>query len=180
MNPRLQFQCGNLCIGTIRYDSASELSARAEEAGQFFVVGDSSSAKESYLLRARNTSSKLESHCALFVSEPSIEPQLFFLDNNANECLLGFDEEVNRVSFLDLRCLERIQLLGHFYCFVAPPNLPTVLAIYELGVVAISRVGGVAWKCSTGDVVTEYDIGNEQIILTCADGTQTVHDMMQP
>ena len=94
-------------------------------------------------------------------------PQLLLQDPQVglmvgfNREVVGLDAEVSRIRF-------RHRLDALFWTFLATRTPDVIVAVHEIGAVALSADGAELWRCSK-DLVTDYAIVGDELRLTFAD-----------
>lgn len=101
----------------------------------------------------------------IVLSNCGIRPSVM-LDALSEMLLIGHDESI---SILDLVCLEIkrvIRLEAPFFEFIVDSLYGQILAIYELGVVALSGRGDVHWEFMTQDILKDWRIESGQLLIS--------------
>lgn len=109
---------------------------------------------------------------AIITNQPNI-PALLFLPQD-RYVLVGHDQSI---SILDLKIVsisDSILLEGVFFEFFHDEKQGLVLALHELGCMALSEEGKVLWRYLADDILEDWKIANDQITFTEMDRDEPV------
>lgn len=91
--------------------------------------------------------------------------------------VIGSDWQVTGIRLSDLAVAYTVVLDGIFYEFLPTRDADPIVAVHELGVVAIRNDGEVAWSLSTPDILDHAEISQATLVVGSIDGPRHRYDL---
>lgn len=88
--------------------------------------------------------------------------------------LVGHDQSLSVVDSEEARIKRASELEAIFFEFLDDNLHSQTLAVHELGIVALSHSGDELWRYLSDDIVENWEITNDRICLTIAEGNKPV------
>lgn len=92
--------------------------------------------------------------------------------------ILGYDQSFVVIDCRSASLQQVTQLDGVFFQFLRAEERQQILALHELGVVAISEEGKELWRYTTNDILEGWMIVDNNLILTVMDSSSPVSLML--
>lgn len=111
-------------------------------------------------------------HIGVITNQSKTPRAIFF--PVSRRVILGYDESVAVIDCLSAILRRAISLDGVFFEFLWDEEQAQIIAVHELGVVAISAFGEELWRYTTKEILEDWSMVNRRLILMLMDTDASV------
>lgn len=83
--------------------------------------------------------------------------------------LFGYDQSISVVDYESVSVGKTINLEGIFFEFIIDREKARILALHELGVVALSEYGDELWRYLADDIIESWSLADDHLVLKIMD-----------
>lgn len=150
-------------VPLVNWDTRNLLFNHIGKAASGLLVGGDAEAPRRYF-----SCSVERLEIGIIVNQPAHLPCVLAVPRSSR-LFIGYDQSVAIIDVTSIALLNTMLLEGVFFEFLPDYGRQQILAIHELGVVALSLSGNVVWRFITPDIVENWQIVHDCLSLTVMD-----------